>query len=169
MVRYVAIYIIVFTAGLWIGSTLTPLANGKIIGDVCGEALGMIESAKEVVYLAMYNLYYYDDYPTSCSNRIVHALVEAHRRGVNVRIVVEAKDENERAARILDANGVIVTRYSGEALMHAKVLIVDNCVLAGSSNYTFSGLFRNVEFNVKVCGLTGAREWFRNLLAKSTI
>jgi phosphatidylserine/phosphatidylglycerophosphate/cardiolipin synthase-like enzyme len=73
------------------------------------------------------------------SKEVARALVDAHRRGVDVRVVLDDSQKSERytGATFL-ANAGIPTRTSSRyAIMHNKFLVVDGRhVQTGSFNYT---------------------------------
>jgi len=84
---------------------------------------------------------------------LVTALVEAHRRGVDVRAIVDYKQLTDRrnhddafAVEHLGAAGIPVLVDKPPGLMHDKVMIIDGeVVVTGSFNYTYSAEHRNVE------------------------
>lgn len=81
---------------------------------------------------------------------IAHALVDARKRGVNVKVVLDARSNNGRASHAaMNAlvNGRVelrtIDRYK---LQHDKVIITDGrTVETGSFNYTFSAERSNSE------------------------
>src|ERR1700686_2642734 len=84
---------------------------------------------------------------------LVTALIDAHRRGVDVRAIVDYKQFTDRrnhddafAVQQLGAAGIPVLLDRPPGLMHDKVMIVDDqVVVTGSFNYTYSAEHRNVE------------------------
>ncbi len=84
---------------------------------------------------------------------LVTALIEAHRRGVEVRAIVDYKQLTDRRNRDdafavghLGAVGIPVLVDRPPGLMHDKVMIIDGeVVVTGSFNYTYSAEHRNVE------------------------
>jgi phosphatidylserine/phosphatidylglycerophosphate/cardiolipin synthase-like enzyme len=86
---------------------------------------------------------------------IVRALVDAHRRGVSVRVLFDPDQHptDPHAATLRDA-GVDVRLYrgSGEKL-HAKAAVADGeTVVFGSANWTNSGFQHNHEIDVEITG-----------------
>lgn len=82
------------------------------------------------------------------SKEIASALVQAARRGVDVRVVVDKSQLGERytAATFLANQGVPVRVDSRYAIQHQKVIIVDDkSVETGSYNFTASARDRNSE------------------------
>src|SRR5579863_4848142 len=84
---------------------------------------------------------------------LVAALVAAHRRGVDVRAIVDYRQLTDRrnhddafAVEHLGAAGIPVLVDRPPGLMHDKVMIIDaEIVVTGSFNYTYSAEHRNVE------------------------
>lgn len=84
---------------------------------------------------------------------LVTALIDAHRRGVDVRAIVDYKQLTDRrnrddafAVQHLGAAGIPVLVDRPRGLMHDKVMIIDGeTVVTGSFNYTYSAEHRNVE------------------------
>ncbi|MGE0968620.1 phospholipase D family protein (plasmid) [Klebsiella sp. WOUb02] len=84
------------------------------------------------------------------SPEVVRALVQAHRRGVDVKVVLDDKGNRNRsgqaAMNTLVNAGIPVRTNSRYAILHDKVLIVDGrTVETGSMNFTRSGATRNSE------------------------
>ena len=84
------------------------------------------------------------------SKEVVYALVKIKERGVKVKIACLDDETNKGAIQEAESKGITVIRIpkSDEGLMHAKLLIIDNSIaLSGSSNFTESGLKKNVEID----------------------
>jgi phosphatidylserine/phosphatidylglycerophosphate/cardiolipin synthase-like enzyme len=87
------------------------------------------------------------------SGPLVTALIDAHRRALDVRAIVDYKQFTDRrnhddafAVRGLGAAGIPVLLDRPPGLMHDKVMIIDDqVVVTGSFNYTYSAEHRNVE------------------------
>ena len=88
------------------------------------------------------------------SRPIVNALVRAHRRGVEVRAIVDYGQLHDRRyhteaneVRILRAAGIpVLVDRPRHGLMHDKVMIIDgDTVITGSFNYTYRAEHSNVE------------------------
>lgn len=78
---------------------------------------------------------------------IGEALVEAHDRGLDVKVVFEKSQVSQYSEywRLSDA-GVQVRNDTNSRFMHNKIMIVDDAiVLTGSLNYSESGINRNDE------------------------
>ncbi len=72
------------------------------------------------------------------------ALLDADRRGVNIRVVVESDYLLENEIQDLIRAGVQVVADRRESLMHHKFTVIDQLdVWSGSMNYTINGAYRN--------------------------
>ena len=102
-----------------------------------------IDSAQASIQVAAYSF---------TSRPIAEALVRAHKKGIDVRVVLNKNQRDCRycMAKLLQKNAV-PTRFDRRyAIMHNKFMIVDRHTLqTGSFNYTSSAEKRNAE-NVMV-------------------
>jgi phosphatidylserine/phosphatidylglycerophosphate/cardiolipin synthase-like enzyme len=102
-----------------------------------------IASAKKSIRLAAYSF---------TSKPIAQALVDAHKRGVDVQVVVDKSQKSERytSATFLANIGIPVRVDSMHAIQHNKFMVIDGAhVETGSFNYTSAAEQRNAE-NVMV-------------------
>lgn len=103
----------------------------------------VIDSAMLTIRVAAYSF---------TSKPIAEALLAAHRRGVDVKVVVDKSQLGERytSATFLANERIPVRVDSQHAIMHNKFLIVDGeTVETGSFNFTAAGASKNAE-NVMV-------------------
>ncbi len=108
-------------------------------GGCTSRIVASIDGAESYIDIAMYSF---------TSRVIAHALVRARRKGVKVRVVLDAAQAFERYSkgRYLKSKGIEVVYYHGNGLMHNKVCIVDGKELfTGSFNWTASAEKRNQE------------------------
>lgn len=92
-----------------------------------------IENAKISVDLAVYSM---------SLNSIRDALLAAHRRGVEVRIVMESDNLERDVPRRLAEKGIPIIGDRREGLMHNKFVIIDRSeVWIGSMNFTTAGAY----------------------------
>ena len=107
--------------------------------DGCSSRLiELIDGAKESIRLAIYTLTH---------DEIAEALIRAHERGIDVKIVMEREkvDRYSEYGRLKSA-GIDVRLDSNPYLMHNKFMVIDSEVVAtGSYNYTYSADRRNDE------------------------
>lgn len=98
-----------------------------------------IEHAQHEILMAAYSF---------TNKQIAKALVDAHRRGVKVRAVLDQSQRSEHysAATFLAHAGVPVRIDSRHAIMHNKYLVIDgDTVETGSFNYTTAAAKHNAE------------------------
>ena len=97
---------------------------------------------------------------------IAKALLDAHNRGVNVRVVLDKSQETEKytSATFLANAGVPVRIDDDFAIAHSKIMILDEeTVITGSFNFTKAAEERNAE-NVLV--IRGNKELAKLYLQK---
>ena len=83
---------------------------------------------------------------------VITELVLAHRRGADVRLMLDPNQVyNLHAAAMLQVGGVPVRWYPVPrgALLHAKIGLFDNELVLGSANWTLSGLGVNHELDIE--------------------
>jgi len=83
---------------------------------------------------------------------VIAELVEAHRRGAVVRVLLDPNQPyNLHAHVVLSAGGVEVRWYPipRGALLHAKIGLFDGELVLGSANWTLSGLGVNHELDIE--------------------
>jgi phosphatidylserine/phosphatidylglycerophosphate/cardiolipin synthase-like enzyme len=126
---------------------ITSCFSPRLPGDCDPTAtiVRTIEGARTSILVQAYDI---------TSQRIVNALVSAHRRGVDVRAIVDYGELTDRRYRG-DAQSVQTMRAAGipvlvdrprHGLMHDKVMIIDgSTVITGSFNYTYRAEHSNVE------------------------
>lgn len=94
-----------------------------------------IESARASVDMAAYDLDLWS---------LRDALIDAHRRGVAVRLVVESDQLDRPEFQDLITAGIPLLGDRREGLMHHKFVIIDRSeVWTGSMNFTLNGAYRN--------------------------
>lgn len=108
--------------------------------DSCAQKLiNEINSAKDSIDVAIYSF---------TNNDISDALILAHQRGVNVRVVFDyfqSINEYSGDERLIDS-GILIARKKGSGSMHNKFIIIDEeKVLTGSFNYSKNADEKNDE------------------------
>lgn len=94
-----------------------------------------IEQARISVEVAVYSM---------SLNSIRDALLAAHRRGVQVRMVMESDNLDRPVPRLLAEKGIPIVGDRREGLMHNKFVIIDRAeVWTGSMNLTTSGAYED--------------------------
>lgn len=94
-----------------------------------------IYNARSSVYMAIYDLNLWS---------IRDALLDAYARGVDVRLVAEANNQDRRELQQLIQAGIPVVIDTGRNFMHNKFTVIDGYeVWTGSTNYTVSDMYGN--------------------------
>jgi len=110
----------------------SPLASQKT-GGPDGPLAAAIDSARLTVDVAIYSL---------SLNSIRDALIRAHKRGVQVRMVMESDNLDRSDPQKLKEAGIPILGDRREGLMHDKFVVIDNSeVWLGSMNFTDSGAY----------------------------
>ncbi|MFQ5891636.1 MAG: phospholipase D-like domain-containing protein, partial [Candidatus Methanofastidiosia archaeon] len=110
------------------------------------------------IYILMYSMKYYPEYPNDHNSKLLKALIDASKRGVDVMVILEISDfnnnlnqENTETAKYLKRNGVKVKFDSKYIQTHSKVLIVDKrIVVVGSTNWSYYAIDKNTEASVMI-------------------
>ncbi len=151
-----------------------PLAVKR---DYFSELHNLLSKAQKRIHIIMYGMRYYPQYQDSIVNTILNDLIWAKKRGVEVKVLLEKSDYNqklnrynEEAAQYLEENGVEVRFDSPEVHTHAKLIIVDGATFLGSSNWGYGGLELYLGSNVLLLApqITDSYEkYFQRLWAQS--
>ncbi len=110
----------------------SPLASQQT-GGTDGPLAEAIDTAKLSVDVAVYSL---------SLNSVRDALLNAHDRGVRVRMVMESDNLDRSDPQKLIEAGIPILGDRREGLMHNKFVVIDNSeVWTGSTNFTDSGAY----------------------------
>ena len=125
-----------------------PLQAGEIAQTAPGsEIRTMLEAALiHATHQALAEVY------TLTDPEVIAALVDSHRRGVDVRVLLDPNQSyNRHGYTVLRAVGVAVRWYPipRGALLHAKIGLFDGVLVLGSANWTVSGLGVNHELDIE--------------------
>ena len=119
----------------------TPQAR-TLHGGVDERVANAIDGARLSIDAAFYDLNLWS---------IRDALLRAHRRGVQVRIVAESAHLSRPEFKALRAAGIPIVGDDRRALMHDKFIVIDRYeVWTGSMNYTLNGVYRNNNNEVRL-------------------
>jgi phosphatidylserine/phosphatidylglycerophosphate/cardiolipin synthase-like enzyme len=114
-------------------SDKTTYINGIDVPIV--EAIGQVQNTLDVVAFEMNN------------ELMVEAILDAHERGVTVRMVTDddhGLEDSDGIVQGMKDAGIPIVDDSRSALMHNKFMIMDSAaVWTGSWNYTINGTYRN--------------------------
>ena len=112
----------------------SPLASQET-GGPDGPLAASIDAARLTVDVAVYSM---------SLRTIRDALIRAHERGVQVRVVMESDNLDGSAPQALIDAGIPVLGDRREGLMHDKFVVIDRSeVWMGSMNFTYSGTYED--------------------------
>jgi len=112
----------------------SPLASQET-GGLDSPLAASIDSARLTVDVAIYSM---------SLRSIRDALIRAHERGVQVRVVMESDNMDRSAPQALIDVGIPVIGDRRESLMHDKFVVIDRSeVWLGSMNFTYSGTYED--------------------------
>ena len=151
-----------------------PICNRKYFSQV----RSLISEAEQSIYIILYIARYYQEYPDSSSNRLIRELISAAKRGVDVQVILDQSDwnekntaENKATARILSEGGVRVWLDDFKKTSHNKLIIIDGrYVVIGSTNWSYYALDKNNESSVLIDSPEVAdvfKKYFAKVQAKS--
>ena len=124
----------------------------------------------------MYLVSILPDQPDAQPSQLVNALIKAKERGVDVKVILDQNinfesessedavttNKNQKAYELLRKNNVPVFFDTSDIYTHAKAIVIDNeTVILGSTNWSKAALTRNNEANV----LIHSRELAQSLLS----
>ncbi|MDJ0273830.1 MAG: phospholipase D family protein [Aigarchaeota archaeon] len=152
---------VVSTSVATVTTTFTRVVGG--VGEVCFSKtmncasliVSLIDSAKSRVLVAVYSF---------TSDPIAEALIRAHQRGVEVRVVIERQQADVRGSEYqrLKSAGIDVRLDGNSELMHHKFVVIDDeTVITGSYNFTASAEDENDENVVVIYDREVARAFAR--------
>lgn len=119
---------------VWFSEPVAP-HDSSYRGGVDEQLVAAIDQAGESVDLAAYHINLWS---------IRDALLRAHARGVDVRVVTEANYIHEPEIETLRMAGVPVDSDERAHLMHHKFVVIDQQeVWTGSMNFTVNGAYHN--------------------------
>ncbi|MCD6413243.1 MAG: hypothetical protein J7L54_03770 [Elusimicrobia bacterium] len=116
----------------------------------------LFDEAKEKIKVIIYGIKIYADKESSVME-VVSALVSAAEKGVPVEVVIEKSDYdrglneiNAEGRKYFEAAGIKVFYDDPHTITHAKLVIADDSVIVGSSNWGYGGFQRYREANVLI-------------------
>jgi phosphatidylserine/phosphatidylglycerophosphate/cardiolipin synthase-like enzyme len=120
--------------------------DGSPSYEVCFSPEGGCE-ARILYWISRANLSVHVMVSSLTLDRVGDALVNAHRRGIDVKVILDMHDAEEGSEydKLVEA-GVPVKFHQGSGLMHNKVAIIDGSItITGSYNWTKSAENENDE------------------------
>jgi len=128
-------------------ASLVPISDRGYFPAVHRE----LQRAQQSIHVVAFEMKYYEDYQDSNQNKIVEALVDAHERGVDVRIIVDEYSKENNAYEFLKEKGILIKYDSKDVTTHSKLIIIDGkVVILGSTNFSYYGLEKNHEADILV-------------------
>jgi phosphatidylserine/phosphatidylglycerophosphate/cardiolipin synthase-like enzyme len=119
---------------IYFTNPLSTVAS-SLTGGPDGPLVESINSARVSVDVAAYSL---------TLNSVRSALIDAHNRGVTVRMVMESDNMDGSDVRKLMDAGVPIVGDGQAGLMHDKFMVIDRSeVWTGSMNFTDSGAYKD--------------------------
>jgi len=114
--------------------------------------------ARSSIRVMMFEAHYYEKHLDSPTNLLILELIAAKQRGVDVKVILERREEKDRvsvsnltAGRVLSRGGVEVVYDSPATTTHTKLLIIDGALsIVGSTNWTYNALEKNHEVSVLI-------------------
>jgi len=114
----------------------TALSNDDFRGGPDRQLAEAIDQARTQVDAALYDLNLWS---------IRNALIRAHQRGVQVRLVVESDSLDRPEIQEMIAAGIPLVDDQMDSLMHNKFVVIDASeVWTGSMNLTVNGAYRHL-------------------------
>lgn len=126
---------------LYFTDPLNPLSAQRT-GGIDGPLAAAIDSARLTLDIAIYSI---------GLRSIRDAIIRAHKRGVQVRMVMESDNMDRSAPQRLKEEGIPILGDRREGLMHNKFVIIDGYeVWTGSANFTETGLYDDNNFLLRI-------------------
>jgi phospholipase D len=127
----------------------------------CGTIIaGLISKAQDSIYVQAYGF---------TSGEIAKALINAHNRGVKVRVLLDKSNIGSKHSKMRDIRkaGIEVSIDKVSGIAHNKVIIIDKQkVITGSFNFTRSADSRNAENVIIINDKSVANEYLQNWLKR---
>ena len=112
-------------------SPISPQGTGGVDGPLAKA----IDAARLSIDVAAYSL---------SLNSVRYGLINAHNRGVNVRVVMESTNMDRSDPQALLEAGIPIIGDNRPGLMHDKFMVIDKSeVWLGSMNFTDSGTYED--------------------------
>ena len=119
---------------LYFTDPTNPLSS-QATGGVDGPLVDAIDAARLSIDAAAYSL---------TLNSVRFALINAHNRGVTVRVVMESENMDRSDPQALIEAGIPIVGDNSAGLMHDKFMVIDRSeVWLGSMNFTDSGAYED--------------------------
>jgi len=127
------------------------------------EIVSEIDKAKKSLYMQAYSF---------TSDPISKALVEAKKRGVDVKVLLDKSQVKAKysSASYLDSQGIWTRIDYLPAIAHNKVIVIDGkTVITGSFNFTKAAQFKNAENLLVIQDAELAEQYTRNWFKRAGV
>jgi phosphatidylserine/phosphatidylglycerophosphate/cardiolipin synthase-like enzyme len=127
--------------------------------DGCDPVSSIVQTLNSAQHQILVQAYQFTSVP------IAKAIIDAHGRGVDVRVILDKSNQKEgySASTFLQHEGVPVMIDSAHNIAHNKVMIIDRqTVITGSFNFTKNAEERNAENLVVIKDPVVAATYVRN-------
>lgn len=116
-----------------------------IAKDFLKKVTPYLETAKKSIDICVFDWRWYATDPGATAQLFNAKIVEAVKRGVKVRAIINSDDIGNK----LKGVGVVVKKFISKHIMHCKLMLIDGeVVITGSHNYTQSAMEANFELSV---------------------
>jgi len=129
-----------------------------------------LRRANSSIYVAMHSMVYDPSDDFDWANDVIRELVNAKKRGIDVKVVIEYRtyygymSDNLEAYNYLSSSGVSVKLDQETDTDHLKLVVIDGkIVYVGSHNWSESALYYNRETSVKIVSEEVARHFLEYL------
>lgn len=134
----------------------------------CNALIEKIKTAKDRIFVAMF---------TFTHTTLAKELVEAHRRGVDVRVIFDKdsiKQTSKKIARLFQKEHIPYGYRKKKGLLHYKAAIIDTSLVMGSCNWTQAAFTINHETILIFSPLlenqlTWVNQWWQVVEQQSTL
>ena len=107
----------------------------------------LIQQAQRQIDIVTYDWRWYADRPAHPMQRINIALMQAKKRGIRIRAVINAANQ----AEYLKSYGFHVRSIPPGQVLHTKLMMIDRkTAIIGSHNLTSNAMSRNIECSIAV-------------------
>lgn len=156
---FVIFFVIFIFSALVVFVSRQATIDTVIDDEYFSHAYDIIRGANQKINIIMFEMRYYPTYNYSKTNLLLDELKKASQRGVDVKIILEGgedylgagfKDKQAQVCAFFQNSSVLIKYDPSNITTHAKLLVADNYILVGSTNWGYYSLRRNHETNVLI-------------------
>jgi len=133
-----------------------------ICREFARQVIPLIQNAKKSIDIIVYNWLWYPNEIGSKIQNFNQAIVQANRKGIEVKAVVQ----KTLIAEILRHEKIKVRKIESSRILHTKLMIIDDAIaILGSHNYTMNAFNINYEVSVIIHDpkiVSELKEYFSN-------